>query len=203
MSKGISLQLSPNLDVSFKVSGWMGHWVSLGVVDTIVREISGGGGLISRRGRIQCALPLLDNRILLCEPGAKVSLFVCVELVLGHLVPPSRPLWDDKLSQVIAWRGGCDPVVSEHCDVTGNGSPEDDGAGQRPGVIEKALVELDKLALEVACAPRPCLWCMAGYLIAPVGSLCRHRGVSTLDCALELELCFALFSGEWWHLSQS
>ena len=60
----------------------MGHWVSLGVVGTIAREISRGGGLISRRGEIQCALPLLDNRILLCEPGAEVNLFVCVELVL-------------------------------------------------------------------------------------------------------------------------
>ena len=89
---GISLQLSPNLDVSFKVGGRMGHWVSLGVVDA--REIR-RVRLVGRWGSIQCALPLVDDGILLCEPGAEVSLFVCVELVLGHLVPPSGPLWHE------------------------------------------------------------------------------------------------------------
>jgi len=93
--------------------------------------------------------------------------------------------------------------VFEHCDVAGNGSPEDGGACQRPGVVEKVLVELDKLALEVACAPRPRLWGVAGSLVAPAGLLWGQRGVSTLDCTLELELCFALFSGERRHLSQS
>ena len=182
MNRGISLQLSPHLDVSFKVGGRMGHWMSLGVVDTIAREISRG---VRRWGGIQCAFPLVDDGILLCEPGAKVSLFVGVKLVLGHLVPPSGPLWHGELSQL-----GCDPVESEHCDVGRDGSPEDDGACQSPGVIEKALVELDKLALEAACVPG-----LAGTPLALL-RLFWLRGIAALDCTLELELGLALFSRE-------
>lgn len=51
-------------------------------------------------GGVQRALPLLDDHILLCEPGAKVSLFVCIELVLGHLVSPSGPLWQGELREL-------------------------------------------------------------------------------------------------------
>ena len=81
---------------------------------------------------------LVDDGILLCEPGAEVSLSGCVQLVLGHLVPLSGPLWQMQ-SQLMRW---CDPLEPEHYDVGRNGEPEDDGACQQPGVVEKALVEL-------------------------------------------------------------
>lgn len=178
----------------------MGHCVSLGIVDTIVREISGGDRLINAWRGIQCTLPLLDDRILLGEPGAEVSLFVRVELVLGHLVPPLGPSWHGELNQLGPCRGGCDPFVPEHCEVAWDGSPEHDGRSQCSGISEKALVELDKLALEVAC-PRdlvcrePRVGCLSGvwtdFFLALVR---RRRCISAFDCAFELELGFSLFS---------
>lgn len=174
----------------------MGHRVRLGVVEVTACEISRDDLVgVSRRGEIERALPLFDDRVLLREPGAKVGLFVCVELLLGHLVPPSGSLWCDELRK----RGGCDPFVSEHRDVGRDGSPEDDGTCQCSGFVEKGLVELDKLALEAACALGSLVWWILDPLFAFLGLYWRWGDVAALDCTFELELGFALFSRERRH----
>lgn len=52
----------------------------------------GGRGIkiicnIGQQKEIRRVLLLVDDGILLYEPGAKVTLLICVELFLGHLVP--------------------------------------------------------------------------------------------------------------------
>ena len=82
-------------------------------------------------------LPLVDDGILLCEPGAEVSRLVCVQLVLGHLILPFRTVSLARQAEPT-----CDPFESERYDVGRDGEPEDDGACQRPGIVEEGLVGL-------------------------------------------------------------
>lgn len=79
-----------------------------------------------------------------------------------------------------------------------DGSPEDDGASQCPGVVEKRLVELDKLALELAriAGVGSSLW---GSLFTFLGLFWWWRGVAAFDGPLEFELSLALFTREGWH----
>lgn len=129
-------QLTPDFEVALEGRWRVGH---LGL-----------GGWCGRIGRIASRrdgiAPAVHDVICLREPSPEQALLVCVEFLLGHVIPPSRSLG--------ARQRGCAlervPVLLQDSGIGGDRSAEGQGGREDAGVFEEGSRKLDERGLKPA-----------------------------------------------------